>query len=89
MSKWAQLTRKWHRWVAVPMFLMVPISAALRLSGNGKILKDVPAWEAAQSILILVLALTGAYLYIFRLVNKKKRQRRTAAAVGQSTVRAQ
>ena len=71
------------------MFVMVPVSAMLRLSGNGKTMKDLPAWETAQSILILLLALTGAYLYIFRLVNKKKRQRRTAAAVGQSTVRPQ
>jgi hypothetical protein len=86
MSKWAQLTRRWHRWVAVPMFLMVPISAALRLSGNGKILKDIPAWEAAQSILILVLALTGAYLYVFRLVNKRKRQRRSATGESHSPI---
>ena len=62
------------------MFIMVPLSAVLRLSGNGKIMKDLPAWEAAQSVLILILALTGAYLYTFRLVNKKKRQRRAVAA---------
>ena len=78
MNKWAQWTRKWHRWLAVPMFIVIPLSAALRLSGNGKIMKDIPALEAAQSILILLLALTGAYLYLFRFVNKKKRQRRAA-----------
>jgi hypothetical protein len=89
MNKWAQWTRKWHRWVAVPMFLLVPISAALRLSGNGKILKDLPAWEAVQSILILILALTGAYLYVFRLVNKKKRQRRSATPATQSPITSQ
>lgn len=81
MKEWAQRTRKWHRWIAVPMFVIVPISAALRLSGNGKIMKDIPAWEAVQSILILLLALTGAYLYTFRLVNRKKRMSRTAAAM--------
>jgi hypothetical protein len=66
------------------MLIMVPVSAALRLSDSGKIMKDVPAWEAAQSILILLLALTGAYLYLFRVVNKKKRQRR-AETVATST----
>ncbi|MEA2011338.1 MAG: hypothetical protein U9N78_11595 [Actinomycetota bacterium] len=81
MKEWAQRTRKWHRWIAVPMFVIVPISAALRLSGNGKIMKDIPAWEAVQSILILFLALTGAYLYTFRLVNRRKRMNRTAAAM--------
>jgi len=85
MKEWAQRTRKWHRWIAVPMFVIVPISAALRLSGNGKIMKDIPAWEAVQSILILLLALTGAYLYAFRLVNRRKRKRRTAAAMDGSS----
>jgi hypothetical protein len=68
------------------MFILVPISAALRLSGNGKILKDLPATEAIQSVLLLLLALTGAYLYVFRLVNKKKRQRRSAASASQSSI---
>ena len=81
MKEWAQRTRKWHRWLALPMLILVPISAALRLSGNGKIMKDIPAWEAVQSILLLLLALTGAYLYTFRVVNRRKRMRRTAVAI--------
>ena len=85
MKEWAQRTRKWHRWLALPMLILVPISAALRLSGNGKIMKDIPAWEAVQSILLLLLALTGAYLYTFRLVNRRKRMRRSAAAIESSS----
>ena len=89
MNKWAQWTRKWHRWLAIPMLIVVPLSAALRLSGNGKIMKDIPAWEAVQSILILALALTGGYLYLFRLVNKKKRQRRAATLTSHEPVSSQ
>ena len=89
MNKWAQWTRKWHRWLAIPMFIVVPLSAALRLSGNGKIMKDIPAWEAVQSVLILLLALTGAYMYLFRLVNKKKRQRRAATLTSHKPVSTQ
>ena len=89
MSKWAQLTRKWHRWIAIPMLIMVPLSAVLRLSGNAKVVKDLPAIDAVQSILILLLALTGGYLYLFRLVNKKKRQRRTATVASQSPTSSQ
>ena len=85
MKEWAQRARKWHRWLAIPMLVLVPISAALRLSGNGKIMKDIPAWEAVQSILLLFLALTGAYLYTFRLVNRRKRMRRSAAATDRSS----
>lgn len=85
MNKWAQRARKWHRWLAIPMFVLVPVSAVLRVAGSGKIMKDIPALESAQSILILLLVLTGSYLYIFRLVNKKKRQRRTASVASQSS----
>jgi len=85
MKEWAQRARKWHRWIAIPMFVIVPISAALRLSGNGKIMKDIPAWEAGQSVLILLLALTGAYLYTFRLVNRRKRIQRSAVAIARSS----
>ena len=84
MNKWAQLARKWHRWIAIPMLILVPLSAALRLTGNGKVMKDLPAWENLQSVLILLLALTGAYLYLFRLVNRKKRQRRAAVVASHS-----
>ena len=89
MNKWAQLTRKWHRWLAIPMFIVVPLSAVLRLSGNGKIMKDIPAWEAVQSVLILLLALTGAYLYLFRVVNRKKRQHRAVTVASQEPVNSQ
>ena len=49
-------------------------------------LEGHPAWEAAQSILILVLALTGVYLYVFRLVNKRKRQRRSVTVESHSPI---
>ena len=81
MKEWAQRARKWHRWFAVPMFFLVPIAVVLKLTGNGSVVKDVPAFDAVQSILLLLLVLTGGYLYTFRLINRKKRKRRSAAAV--------
>lgn len=85
MKEWAPRVRKWHRWIAVPMFVLVPVSVALKLSGNGKAMKDTPAFDTVQSILLLLLVLTGAYLYTFRLVNRRKRMRRTAAAIESSS----
>ena len=81
MKEWAQRARKWHRWFAVPMFFLVPIAVVLKLTGNGSVVKDVPAFDAVQSILLLLLVLKGVYLYTFRLINRKKRKRRSAAAV--------
>ena len=81
MKEWAQRARKWHRWFAIPMFFLVPIAVILKLTGNGSVVKDVPAFDAVQSILLLLLVLSGGYLYTFRLVNRKKRMRRSAAAI--------
>ena len=85
MKEWAQRVRKWHRWIAIPMFVLVPISVILKLSGNGKAMKDTPAFDAVQSILLLLLVATGAYLYTFRVVNRRKRMRRSAAAIQRSS----
>ena len=81
MKEWAQRARKWHRWFAIPMFFLVPIAVILKLTGNGSVVKDVPAFDAVQSILLLLLVLSGGYLYTFRLVNRRKRMRRSAAAI--------
>lgn len=76
MAEWAKRFRKWHRWLAIPMLILVPFSAALKLSGQGSLMASIPAWEQIQSLLILALALTGGYLYIFRLVSKRRRNKR-------------
>ncbi|MEA3511831.1 MAG: hypothetical protein U9R51_10385 [Actinomycetota bacterium] len=85
MKKWAQQVRKWHRWIAIPMFVLVPVAAMLKLTGNGTIMKDVPAFDAVQSLLLILLVLTGGYLYVFRLINRKKRMSRTAAVIASSS----
>lgn len=76
MAEWAKRFRKWHRWLAIPMLILVPFSAALKLSGQGSLMASIPAWEQIQSLLILLLALTGGYLYVFRLVSKRRRNKR-------------
>lgn len=80
MTEWAKRLRKWHRWLALPMLILVPVSAGLKLSGNGSVMAGIPAWEQIQSLLILLLAVSGGYLYIFRLVTKRRRTRRRLVA---------
>jgi hypothetical protein len=67
------------------MFVLVPFSVLLKFSGNGNIVKDVLAVEAVQSLLLLLLVLTGAYLYIFRVINRRKRLRRSAGTIARSS----
>jgi hypothetical protein len=80
MAEWAKRFRKWHRWLAIPMLILVPISAVLKLSGQGSLMVAIPAWEQIQSLLILLLALTGGYLYLFRLISRRRRSKRRPPA---------
>ncbi|MEN8040912.1 MAG: hypothetical protein ABFR95_05355 [Actinomycetota bacterium] len=80
MTQWAKILRKWHRWMSIPMLILIPVSAALKFSGNGKVMANIPAWEQAQSLIMLLLAISGGYLYLFRIVNKRRRTKRRARA---------
>jgi hypothetical protein len=55
------------------MLLLIPVTLTLKFTGHGNVLKEYPIAESLQSILFLLLTLTGGYLYIYRHVNKKKR----------------
>jgi len=78
MKFWNKWLRKSHRWLAIPMLILIPISLILKLTGNGAVIASIPQWEALQSLLILFLALSGAYLYFLPYLNKWKRNRRQA-----------
>jgi hypothetical protein len=63
------------------MLLLIPVTLGLKFSGQGNVLKEYPIAEALQSVLFLFLTLTGGYLYIYRLVNRKKRAARIPVSV--------
>ncbi len=88
MKTGAKWMRKAHRWLSIPMMVLIPISMVLRVSGNGDVMKEIPKWETSQSILILFLAVSGGYLYLFRLVSKRRRERRSLRAAAAAEARA-
>ena len=68
--------RKIHRWLAVPVAILIPVFFVLRLvSASGEIGQVVLKAQSVQQILILVLALTGAYLFILPYLAKRRRRR--------------
>jgi hypothetical protein len=78
LSKWL---RKFHRWIAVPTALLIPIAVIIKLVGSPEI---IAAWEKLDkipSILMLVMAISGAYLYLLPYIVKG--QRKNKAAVSQ------
>lgn len=88
MKFWNKWLRKTHRWLAVPTFILIPTAVILKLTGNGALMASFPQWEMMQSLLMLFLAISGAYLYFLPFLTKRKRQqkRKTGASAPQKNI---
>ncbi len=76
LNKWF---RKIHRWLAIPTALLIPLAIVFKLAGM-ELSSVFPAqFEQIQSLLILTLAITGAWLYLTPYFSKWQRNRRTRA----------
>ncbi|RLD06611.1 MAG: hypothetical protein DRI32_02290 [Chloroflexi bacterium] len=78
LNKWL---RKFHRWLAVPTAILIPIIIVIKFSGN-------PSWQVLlkqvdkfQSPMMLILAITGAYLYLLPYIAKWQRNGRKKKAL--------
>jgi hypothetical protein len=74
-NKW---TRKIHRWIAVPTAILIPIAVILKFTGDAT-QRLPPQFEQFQSILMLPLAISGAYLFLVPYIAKQQRKRRKKA----------
>ncbi|RLD03231.1 MAG: hypothetical protein DRI56_12805 [Chloroflexota bacterium] len=74
--KWV---RKLHRWIAVPTAILIPIAVVIKLSGNPSWQMFLKKFEMVQSLLMLLLAISGVYLYLLPIYMKwnRKRTRKT------------
>ena len=76
LSKWF---RKFHRWIAVPTALAIPAAVIIKLLGDPQI---VAAWERLEkipSILMLIMAISGAYLLLLPYIVRGQRKKKTDA----------
>ncbi len=79
-NKW---TRKFHRWIAIPTIIIIPLAVISKFSGGGS--EHLPPQiEQLQSILMLLLVISGTYLYLIPYLTKWLRNRRKK--VEQSTI---
>lgn len=75
LSKWL---RKVHRWIAVPTAIAIPAAVVIKLVGSQEL---VDAWERLDkipSLLMLAMAVTGAYLFLLPYIVKAQRRNRDA-----------
>ena len=82
-NKW---TRIFHRWIALPTIILIPLAVIAKFTGDGAEHLP-PQLEQFQSILMLLLAISGAYLYLIPYVvkwqrNKRKKQKEVAVTQG-------
>jgi len=72
-SKWF---RKFHRWIAVPTALAIPAAVVIKFLGDPQI---SAAWEKIDkvpSLLMLVMAISGAYLFLLPYIVKAQRKKK-------------
>jgi len=74
-NKW---TRIFHRWIALPTLIIIPLAVLAKFTGDGAEHLP-PQLEQFQSILMLLLAISGAYLYLIPYIAKRKRNKRKQA----------
>ncbi|MBC8331701.1 MAG: hypothetical protein H8E28_06945 [Anaerolineae bacterium] len=71
-NKW---TRVFHRWIALPTLIIIPLAVIAKFTGDGAEHLP-PQLEQFQSILMLLLAISGAYLYLIPYLAKWARNKR-------------
>lgn len=76
---WNKWLRQIHRWLAVPTAVLIPIFIVIKFFGSPALQASTKPFEMAQSILMLVLAITGSYLYLLPYLVKARRKNATAA----------
>ena len=72
LSKWL---RKIHRWLAVPTALLIPTAVILKFTSSSG-LRLPPQIEQVQSLLMLILAISGSYLFLLPYIMKWTRKYR-------------
>ena len=73
LSKWF---RKFHRWIAVPTALLIPLAVIIKLVGGPEL---NAAWEELDkipSILMLVMSISGSYLFLLPYIIKGQRKKK-------------
>lgn len=81
LSKWF---RKFHRWIAVPTALLIPVAVIIKLAGDAQIVAAWEKFDKIPSILMLVMAISGAYLFLLPYIVKGQRKKKGQVALGRA-----
>lgn len=76
LSKWL---RKFHRWIAVPTALLIPVAVIIKLAGDAQLVAAWEKFDKIPSVLMLVMAISGAYLFLLPYIVKGQRKKKVGA----------
>jgi hypothetical protein len=79
-KSWSKWLRKFHRWIAIPTALIIPAAVVIKLIGNPKTLAVWEKLDKIPSLLMLMMAISGAYLFLLPYILKGQRQKRMASS---------
>lgn len=82
---WSKWLRKFHRWIAVPTALVIPAAVVIKLIGNPKTLAVWEKLDKIPSLLMLIMAISGAYLFLLPYIVKGQRKKRMASSPAETT----
>ena len=74
LSKWF---RKFHRWIAVPTALAIPAAVIIKFAGSPEMAATWEKLDKIPSILMLIMAISGAYLFLLPYIARQQRKNKT------------
>ena len=76
----SKLFRKFHRWIAVPTALLILAAVVIKMFGDPQLVATWEKLDKVPSILMLVMAISGAYLFLLPYIVKLQRKQKASAA---------
>ncbi len=73
LNKWF---RKFHRWIAVPTALAIPLAVVIKFVGSAEMAATWEKLDKIPSILMLIMAISGAYLFVLPYIARGQRKKR-------------
>ena len=73
LSKWF---RKFHRWIAIPTALAIPAAVIIKLMGDPQLVAAWEKFDKIPSLLMLIMAISGAYLFLLPYIVKGQRKKK-------------
>jgi hypothetical protein len=78
---WSKWFRKFHRWIAVPTALLIPVAVIIKLVGSPELVATWENLDKIPSILMLIMAISGSYLFLLPYIARGQRKKKMEGSI--------